>query len=405
MRNMVGGVPTGEDFFDREDIVQEIWHRLDTDNILLVAPRRFGKTGIMFKLKDDPKDDFVVCSLDCEGIETPSQLVVEMAYELAQQDRLRAVFVKAKGLAGGVVSAVRDNLSEISIADWKIKLNADVKKSWEEEGRALLNEMRHVDGKVAIVLDELPMMIENMLDKPETAPDVARFLEWFRKIRLRQDGSFGNIRFVIGGSVGLDHIVRKITQDDPFNDLCRIEVPPFDGDTAREFLDTLAEAEEIELSDGARKAVLELVGPCVPFYLQLIFSQLCQRCDESRRVTKNMVEDVYRSFVLGPTCRYHFSHYEDRLRRYGKPTEQAAKAVLKALARAERMSASSLYNIYARSVGDITDGSGFEALMADLETDFYIRPTDGGFVFASKILRDWWLRWHVSYEPDMQEAS
>ena len=405
MRNMVGGVPTGEDFFDREDILKEIWRRLGTDNILLVAPRRFGKTGIMFKLKDEPEDDFVVCSIDCEGIATPSQLVVEMAYELAQHDRLRAAFAKARGLAGRVVSAVKDNLSEINIADWKITLNKEVRESWEDEGRALLGEMQHADGNVLIILDELPMMIENMLEDEAMRGEVGRFLEWFRKIRLRQDGNYKNVRFVIGGSVGLDHIVRKVTQDAPFNDLYRVHVPPFDANTARLLLDVLAESEGVKLTNGARGAVLELVGPCVPFYVQLVFSQVCQRCSGRSRVTKDVVEDVYRNHVLGPACRYHFSHYEDRLRRYGKGTEAAAKAMLKALARAERMSADELLQIYARSVGDITDGSGFDALMADLETDFYICPMDGEFVFASKILRDWWLRWHVSYESDMQETT
>lgn len=41
----VGGVPRGEDYFGREDLIENLWARLKRDNVLLVAPRRFGKTG------------------------------------------------------------------------------------------------------------------------------------------------------------------------------------------------------------------------------------------------------------------------------------------------------------------------------------------------------------------------
>jgi len=44
--SVVSGPATGKDFFDREDEVKAILESLRRDNILLVAPRRYGKTSV-----------------------------------------------------------------------------------------------------------------------------------------------------------------------------------------------------------------------------------------------------------------------------------------------------------------------------------------------------------------------
>ena len=42
---VVGSVPRGEDYFGQEALIENLWVRLKNDNVLLVAPRRFGKTS------------------------------------------------------------------------------------------------------------------------------------------------------------------------------------------------------------------------------------------------------------------------------------------------------------------------------------------------------------------------
>lgn len=53
MRNCVGQPVRGDDFFDREEEQRRIWARLETNNLLLLAPRRVGKTSLMERLKAD----------------------------------------------------------------------------------------------------------------------------------------------------------------------------------------------------------------------------------------------------------------------------------------------------------------------------------------------------------------
>ena len=52
MHNLIGKPAEGEDFFDRERELRQVWDRLETDNVLLLAARRVGKTSLMYRLRD-----------------------------------------------------------------------------------------------------------------------------------------------------------------------------------------------------------------------------------------------------------------------------------------------------------------------------------------------------------------
>lgn len=56
----IGPIAQGEDFGDRELIIDDIWRVLEKGNVLLKAPRRFGKSSIMYKLYERPRDGFEV---------------------------------------------------------------------------------------------------------------------------------------------------------------------------------------------------------------------------------------------------------------------------------------------------------------------------------------------------------
>ena len=55
IKNIVGTPARGGDFYDREQLIDLLWDRLDTGNVLLAAPRRFGKTSVMYRLIDEPE--------------------------------------------------------------------------------------------------------------------------------------------------------------------------------------------------------------------------------------------------------------------------------------------------------------------------------------------------------------
>lgn len=51
IRNSIGCPVEGQNFFNRDDEQAELWHRLETDHVLLLAPRRVGKTSLLYRLE------------------------------------------------------------------------------------------------------------------------------------------------------------------------------------------------------------------------------------------------------------------------------------------------------------------------------------------------------------------
>src|SRR5690349_10278538 len=97
--NIVGNTVQGEDFFDRKRELSHIEDRLQTDNILLLAPRRVGKTSLMYRLRDGAsKQDMLAAYLSVSDVSTEFQFIQKL-YEIAQT--LRPAKRAIRGLANG----------------------------------------------------------------------------------------------------------------------------------------------------------------------------------------------------------------------------------------------------------------------------------------------------------------
>lgn len=58
-RIIAGGVPEPEELYGRHHVIKYIWEQLSDNNIFLVAPRRFGKTGVMNNLLKRPQTGYL----------------------------------------------------------------------------------------------------------------------------------------------------------------------------------------------------------------------------------------------------------------------------------------------------------------------------------------------------------
>src|SRR5689334_8364254 len=76
MKNTVGSPVIDEDFFGREKEQRLLWNKLDSSNLLLLAPRRVGKTSLMMKLrKEAPKHGYRCLYFSVEDISDEAALV------------------------------------------------------------------------------------------------------------------------------------------------------------------------------------------------------------------------------------------------------------------------------------------------------------------------------------------
>lgn len=162
----------------------------------------------------------------------------------------------------------------------------------------------------------------------------------------------------------------------------------------------LASARKLKLSAASRRKVLDLIGAPIPYFFQIFISEVANAMAMgATAIGPKRLEIIYRDRLLGAASKTYFQHYYDRLRRYDKPAERAAKELLKALALAQpgTVERGQLRAIVRRTLDESATDEGFARLIGDLENDFYIRyDTDRrGYGFASKILCDWWRRYYA----------
>ncbi|MCK4613556.1 MAG: hypothetical protein KAU14_02035, partial [Thermoplasmata archaeon] len=146
----------GDDFFDREKVIQEIWDRLECSSILLAAPRRFGKTSIMLQLRDNPKNGFTPLFFDIEHVESPEEFILELIGEIQKN---KDIWNKIKSGFFSFFKAAGERIEEIEISSIRIKLREAKDVDWKDLGKQLIKLITENEKKLLFILDEFPEMI------------------------------------------------------------------------------------------------------------------------------------------------------------------------------------------------------------------------------------------------------
>lgn len=404
MKNVVGNIVEGDDFFDREGEQNLAWRKLRSDNQLLLAARRVGKSSFMKRLVATAEKNGFSYALEtsfakqADEMECMLALLEAVNKQLAGKDKLIAslskVFTQIKGFK---VSAneIRWDKAELKAEDWR------------KAGEGIANALNNLDGQVLICIDEVPLFIlHKLLDKGSDA-GVARtrdFLNWFRQ--LRQDYS-ANVRWMLAGSIGLDTITQRYNLTDTINDLELFPLGAFSVNTANRFLQQLGEAEDMPLDDDTRTAILEHIDWPLPYYLQVVFSKLRDRqILEGKAPNADRVVEVVEE-LLSPQHNSYFDYWRQRLYdELGQPDAGHAIHLLNQVARDPHgVSDDVLQQALRQKIADpnrITDDDGridqhYRYLKAVLLRDGYLvdhrqEGQSTKLKFQLSLLRIWWTR-------------
>lgn len=392
--NRVGAPVRGSDFYGREPLVELIWQKLRNGNILLAAPRRFGKTSVMYRLIDEPHFDFKVVHADLEHMVEPAELISLLAVQLAKDTRLTKIANGLSYFPKSLWTRFKQSFSEVDLWKIKVKLREQLRPRWQESGEELFKRIADSENTILFVLDEFPMMIDRMARSAKHREEARTMLRWLRA--LRQSPTTRNVRFLIAGSIGISHVLNQLGEISAINDFEQVRLEPFPPGLAMGLLRELERSEKIKLSEPCKRKMLQLIGTHVPYFIQIIFSEAAKaHAQDGEPITPKKIEQIYRDKVLGVDCKTYFDHYYGRLRDYYKPQEEKAiKRILRELAVVGRFTRDACHQFYRENLGDRSDIEEFNRLMTDLENDFYIRfdADSRQYEFASKLLRDWWLR-------------
>jgi hypothetical protein len=404
MKNIVGLPARGKDFFNREELIQLVWDYLEQgNNILLAAPRRYGKTSLMYQLIDNPRNTWKPIHVDAESIREPVNFIIALLDALMADDSIRG-FLNAKWEKS--CQWLRGLIGEFELtAPWdvglKIRLKEKIGPHWQEKAHDLLRLLQGYDKeRLLIIIDELPVMLHLFQDNKITEAETKAFLYWFRKLRTDPKMGLTNVRFLVGGSIGIENYLSQLGAVDAVNDFQRIPLSELSLKAGADFLKRLLKSRGLSLSNPTQKEVLKLIGRPIPYFIQIFVATLAtEKAHGTKQMGPQTVERIYRMTLLGTQYKPYFQHYYDRLRYYSKLEEGSAKALLKALAivHPRSIQKSQLRTTYRKEMGESATDDGFNRLMADLLNDFYIRQIEDGraYIFDSKVLCDWWRRYYA----------
>jgi len=384
MGAIAGGQVRNDDFFGRECEVRRIWRVLENGNVLLSAPRRVGKTSIIYNLRDKHKDEWLPIYMDLESCFTPKEFIEKLVNEGK----------KLGMLPTGWGEKILSRLDNLGGYGFKIGIRGPSSEDWKKMGNDIMAQFvkRAKGKKVLFLFDEFPLMLFNMMKKDEKmALDV---LHWARDVRQSSE-----LRFVYAGSIGIAIILRKLNSHDTINDVEEIKLDAYDDANAKGLIKKLLVGEKLfedeeAIPEEIVTAFLSRSGN-LPFFIQILTSVLSRMYHDSslREISIDLIEKAYDEGVLGAERKKDFKSYYERLRGYYSEEERkAALNILGKIAEAGEMSKNSLHQIYMMHTKD-SDDDNFKNLMEMLTDDFYLVCDNDTYSFWSTVLRDWWKKY------------
>lgn len=211
-----------QDIVGRAGAVAHIWDLLGRSGatLLLNEPRRIGKTSVLVLLSHAPPDPWLCVRQSFQGVSTTVGLVELALNGVHQHQRLTAKARKAAQsfLAAGKIKATVEGVDFELALPFRDDPIAALERALHDVDDAL------GDRRLLLAWDEVPDMIAAIADN-EGEEAATRALALLR--RFREHGA-SSIRWLLTGSVGFHHVMRRLGRADLLNDAENVDLGPLD---------------------------------------------------------------------------------------------------------------------------------------------------------------------------------
>lgn len=378
-----GGKATGANFFDREKELQNIYDLIaQGKNLLLHAPRRFGKSSLLTRLVAAPPPGGQACYIDLEGGKSPKDFIITILKALLQ----RKEFCTLLPLRFAEAHEMSESDRREILKDEEREIAGD----WRQYTEKLFAILAGAPFRCILILDEFPWLIEDMIELHPEKDNTARdFLNWFASARQQAAGP----TFILSGSEHLPSFLESHGLAEHMKDLEPIRLGLFEQDAARTFSFLALAGRNIMATKEEVDHILTLLGRPTPYFLQLFLDFLAEQCWAGETLGPKDIERHYYQNLLGSARTRAFESISlqlERYHRFGPYHRNGAAAVLDLLARKEQADKAEVKEAWLSIAG--TSSAGFETMLAVLRDDFYVEEADGKLFMSSKLLREWWHR-------------
>jgi hypothetical protein len=295
----MGRLAEGAAFFDRDDVIERAWDLLETSNLLLLAPRRVGKSSLLNRMEEDGL---------ARGYKTLYLSVPDAEDEL-DFIKLTRAFRDADSGPGGWLAVFRSKIPEdleVVLKTGLLELRAK-NFDWRRPAEELETLLKGADSKTLLLIDELPLLIGSIVHQDPSGKRAERFLLWLKRLREQYQP-----RWFFAGSIGLDSLARKLKLSGTIHDLQTIELGEFSAEKAREYLMGRGRFHQLELAADTIHAILHAVEWPIPFHLNLVFEELRLVVSEGHAAPSPALVEKALSRLMAHG-RTHFDHWDERL--------------------------------------------------------------------------------------------
>lgn len=380
MKNITGVPVRGADFFRRDKLIAKARELINKDsNILIAAPRRVGKTSLMFFLMDHAEESYYYQYLITESVNNENEFYRRLVNKLLKNE-----YVKKSQKIVTVLKIHLPKITKISLDG--IEFGTKDKQNYFEMVSRILKVINSENVKLVLLLDEFPETLEN-INRDEGESAAIHFLQSNRE--LRQDpGISGNVRFIYTGSIGLENIVAQLNVGSTIMDLSRLKVPPLNLEEARQFSGLLLADTPFTMDEDLVNRTLTHIQWLIPFYIQLVIEELTNLCRDENitRVTGPVLD---RAFISLLERRNAFEHWHTRLRAALKTSEyNFAKELLNILSEKGSIHSNEILD----SAVKYSLENNYKELVNSLVYDGYINNQEQADVYKynSPLLQLWW---------------
>jgi len=380
MSIIVGQAVRNHDFWDRANELEDIWDAINSgSHILISAPRRVGKTSIMYKMLDNPKSRYIPIYIDTESADSQNEFWQKLFHALIEEDFVNRLEATAKTLWAKLKTVKLKKVSAkgVEFGDGK---TLDYKEAFQR----LIKDLDS-DNKLIIMIDEFAQTIENII-KYENNKNATSLLKSHRE--LRQDIKFSQkVTFVYAGSIGLESVVAKMDATKHINDLNSIKISPLSQQEAIEFATQLCSNNNININNNEIIYLLKKIDWLIPFHIQLIAQEIKKLHRKEPIVSNKLIDSAIENAL---EHRQHFESWLSKIRTAFKNNDYLfAKEILNIISENKSMESLKIANIASKH--SLNDDVAKE-IIHSLIYDGYINNNDNPkvYLFNSPILRMWW---------------
>jgi len=376
------------DCFDRDREAEKLWRYFkDGRNVLMLAPRRMGKTVLLERLKEEgASHGFRAIVLDVEGYRQEKDFFQEMCASIQEE------IGTGQAILGALTERLRrvvqgaDNLQ----GDWR---NLLLQMDWRLFADHLVAQLeKEKDDKIWLFLvDEITIFTKALLDS-QSVTAASDFLYKLRQL-CRENRK---VRWLFTGSIGLDTIARRHGFEGSLVDLEIFSLEPFSLETARDFLQEIAKKNGATLTEEAVAALCERLGWLSPYYLKKMGQAACEFASPAKEVDAKAAHLAADS-LLDLAHRTYWSTWREHLNKnYPEPERTRLFTILAEACRgSDGASFSTLLLTLSQAGSEPLAEGGLRDILDTLEADGYLTaaPDRSRFRFRMNLLRDWWQRY------------